>query len=564
MLKRAIRLLMLYILILATVFSALPLAYATPTDHPNTYKNTGNMRADIIGVALTQVGYYEGKNNDTKYGVWYGLNYRGWCGMFVAWCADQAGIPKAIIPKNGTTYPSDFNAKAYSGKNYRPQPGDLFFTPSGNGYSHTGIVYYLDGDYFYTIEGNTYHNNEPEGVYISRRKISDYVFGVPNYPVGDEHVYHAGYESAHPHKEYYRCDHCGDQYYTGKTKTSSSCQTCIVANCSHSYGKWKSSGSTQHTRSCTKCGKKETGNHSWDSGKTTKEPTCAKQGQTTYTCTGCGATRTATIAKLTTHTYGDWSFVNKTQHSRVCQVCSKKETANHKLADTWSSDRQGHWYACTDCQGKLQEEKHQFGALCDSPCQVCGYSLEGSHWYSADWETDDAEHWRICEVCDTPSSKAVHLYDNPCDGDCSICGYVRQVSHSFSTELRRDEAGHWRECEKCGLTQAVQRHQPGAAATEEHGQFCTLCGWELAPKLVHSHQYEPVSQDVLTHYMVCSCGERLAAEGHTWDAATLGCSVCGFSLKSSLPTLLLLCVVPATGVLFGLILLLHWMRRRFR
>ena len=109
--------------------------------YENTYKNTGNMRADIIGVALTQVGYYEGKNNDTKYGVWYGRNNLGWCGMFVAWCADQAGIPKSIIPKNGTTNPADFKAKVYSGKNYRPQQGDLFFSKSGSGYSHVGLVY---------------------------------------------------------------------------------------------------------------------------------------------------------------------------------------------------------------------------------------------------------------------------------------------------------------------------------------------------------------------------------------------------------------------------------------
>ena len=39
----------------------------------NTYRNTGNQRADIIGVALTQMGYRELPTNDTKYGDWYGL-----------------------------------------------------------------------------------------------------------------------------------------------------------------------------------------------------------------------------------------------------------------------------------------------------------------------------------------------------------------------------------------------------------------------------------------------------------------------------------------------------------
>lgn len=564
MLKRAASLLMLYCLILATVLSAVPLVHATPMDHPNTYKNTGNMRADIIGVALTQVGYYEGSNNDTKYGVWYGLNHRAWCGMFVAWCADQAGIPKSIIPKNGTTNPADFKAKVYSGKNYRPLPGDLFFSKNGSGYSHVGIVYYLDGDYFYTLEGNTYHNNGPEGVYIRHRKIADYDFGVPNYPVGDEHTYHIGYESAHPHKEYYRCDHCGDQYYTGKTQASSSCKTCIVAGCSHSYGKWTTSGSSQHTRSCTKCGKKESASHTWNNGKITKQPTCAKQGQTTYTCTGCSATRTASIPVLTTHDYGNWEYVNEKQHTRFCQVCSKKETAAHSISDTLTSDSNGHWYACTNCDGRLQEEMHSFGLECDSPCQLCGFSRQGGHLYSADWETDSSEHWRNCEVCHVPSPKTVHIFDNPCDGTCNICSYERQVVHSFSTHLRSDETGHWRECTQCGLVSDVKPHEPGAAATEEQPQLCSLCGWELAPKLLHTHNYKPTIQDALSHSMICACGAHLEDTGHTWDVATLGCTVCGFSLKGSLPTLLLLCAVPAIALLFCLILLLHWLKRRFR
>ena len=565
MLKRATRLLMLYILILTMVFSAVPLVRATPTDHPNTYKNTGNMRADIIGVALTQVGYYEGPNNDTKYGVWYGLNNRAWCGMFVAWCADQAGIPKSIIPKNGTTIPANFKVTVYSGKNFRPQPGDLFFTKNGSGYSHVGIVYYLDGDYFYTLEGNTYRNQEPEGVYIHRRKIADYDFGVPNYPVGNEHSYYVGYESAHPHKEYYKCDHCGDKYYTGKTKASSTCKECVVASCSHSYGKWTSSGSSQHTRSCTKCGKKEAASHTWDSGTTTKQPTCAKQGQTTYTCTKCSATRTASIPILTTHDYGDWEYVSEKQHTRRCQVCSKKETAAHNVTDTLTSDNNSHWYACTDCSGHIQEEKHSFGLECDSPCQICEFSREGSHPFSIDWEADSSGHWHNCEVCNVPSVKTVHIFDNPCDGICDICGYERQVAHTFSGELHSDEAGHWSECTQCGLVSEVNLHEPGAAATEQQPQLCALCGWELAPKLVHTHDYKPAVNNVLSHSMVCACGAYLEDEGHSWDIAALRCNVCGFNLmaKENLPTLLLLCAVPAIALLFGLILLIHWLRRRF-
>ena len=121
---------------------------------------------------------------------------------------------------------------------------------------------------------------------------------------------------------------------------------------------------------------------------------------------------------------------------------------------------------------------------------------------------------------------------------------------------------HWSECTKCGLASGANSHIPGAAATEEQPQLCALCGWELAPKLVHTHNYTPTVNDVLSHGMVCACGALLEDAGHSWEAATLCCSICGFSLKESLPTLLLLCVVPASALLFGLILLLHWLRRR--
>ena len=48
----------------------------------NTYTLTGNQRKDILGVALTQMGYMEGSHkglkngNDTKYGMWMGYEYQ--------------------------------------------------------------------------------------------------------------------------------------------------------------------------------------------------------------------------------------------------------------------------------------------------------------------------------------------------------------------------------------------------------------------------------------------------------------------------------------------------------
>ena len=68
------------------VLTCLPLTVMqADAAYENTYKNTGDQRADIIGVALTQVGYMEGSNNYTKYGVWFGHSNMAWGGAFVSW-----------------------------------------------------------------------------------------------------------------------------------------------------------------------------------------------------------------------------------------------------------------------------------------------------------------------------------------------------------------------------------------------------------------------------------------------------------------------------------------------
>jgi ribosomal protein L37E len=136
--------------------------------------------------------------------------------------------------------------------------------------------------------------------------------------------------------------------------------------------------------------------------------------------------------------------------------------------------------------------------------------------------------------------------------------------HTFSTHPNGDEAGHWSACTQCGLASESTPHIPGAAATEEQPQLCAICGWELAPKLVHTHNYAPTVKDALSHSMVCACGAHLEDEGHSWDVAALRCSVCGFSLKETLPTLFLLCIIPAIALLFGMILLIHRLKSRFR
>ena len=210
---------------------------AQAAEYHNTYVNTGNQRQDMLGVALGQMGYTEGDGNDTKYGTWYGLGYQPWCAMFLTWCARQADISEDVLGRSAVASPSEgyFDIPYYSGKNYTPIPGDLFFSDE---FTHVGLVYKVEGDNFYTIEGNSNALGEEDGFYVysNKRVIAEYYFGVPPYKGGDkEHTYVKGQDASHPHKTYYKCTTCGDKYYTGYTEKVAGCDSCLSCGCSASY-----------------------------------------------------------------------------------------------------------------------------------------------------------------------------------------------------------------------------------------------------------------------------------------------------------------------------------------
>ena len=171
--------------------------------YENTYTNTGNQIEDIIGVAMTQVGYKEGNSssqlsgttagsgNYTKYGAWYGINPGAWCAMFVSWCANQAGISTSVIPKHascdiGMSWFKNNGRWYYSaafGGSYTPKRGDIIYfgnNPSNlNDSTHVAIVTGVDSSKVYTVEGNKSNVCKT----YSYSLTDDYIFGygIPTY-----------------------------------------------------------------------------------------------------------------------------------------------------------------------------------------------------------------------------------------------------------------------------------------------------------------------------------------------------------------------------------------------
>jgi hypothetical protein len=176
----------------------------------------------LINIALAEVGYLEkrsadkldsktdnaGSKNFTKYardmmkynaGIF--VNGYPWCDTFVDWCfttafgAEQA--EKMLFGWSAYTPTSSGyfkNKKQWHTKN--PKKGDVIFFKNASGIiCHTGIVYKVDTDSVYTVEGNTSTASGvvDNGGSVAKKKYAltyDRIagYGRPKYPEKKEEV----------------------------------------------------------------------------------------------------------------------------------------------------------------------------------------------------------------------------------------------------------------------------------------------------------------------------------------------------------------------------------------
>ncbi len=141
------------------------------------------------------------------------------------------------------------------------------------------------------------------------------------------------------------------------------------------------------------------------------------------------------------------------------------------------------------CKDKKDFAAHKPGAAATETkaqtCTVCSYVIKAAtghtHKYDTKWTTDNEGHWYACSGCNERKDFAEHAFDNACDADCNICSHTRTVSHIYKTEWSSDGEKHWHECSGCGEKADEAAHTPGAEATATTAQTCTACGYELTP-----------------------------------------------------------------------------------
>lgn len=253
-----------------------------------------------------------------------------------------------------------------------------------------------------------------------------------------------------------------------KTYTCESCpatKTESVAKKQHKYSNWTNCSNTQHEKVCEYCNDSVKENHAWDKGTITKDPTCAQEGEKTYKCSKCSATKTESIAKTNDHTYGNWNRHDDNSHSKTCSLCKDTVLNNHKwnagvVTRKPTCSQEGvKTYTCTDCKATKTESikmgEHTFDNACDTKCNNCDYVRTIKHNYSSKWFTTSDSHEHRCTVCGTPTDIAKHVASDwivdkqPTDKtagkqhiECTICKYVMDEEVIPSTGCKHGSGTH--------------------------------------------------------------------------------------------------------------------------
>ena len=166
--------------------------------------------------------------------------------------------------------------------------------------------------------------------------------------------------------------------------------------------------------------------HSFGEWEIKKDATCKEPGKKERKCTGCDEVESEEIAKLTTHTYGDWVETPATckddgKKERVCTVCGNKETETLPKITTHTF---GDWEETpATCKDDGKKER---------VCTVCGEK-----------ETEilpkTTEHNFVDAADQTGAVEPTCKEDGVVITECSVCGIKstrvapKLETHSFSS-----------------------------------------------------------------------------------------------------------------------------------
>ena len=182
----------------------------------------------------------------------------------------------------------------------------------------------------------------------------------------------------------------------------------LLCSCQHEhyYNDGYSYDEVNHWHNCSGCGEKaDLAEHTWDEGTVTTRPTEEAEGEKTFTCTVCGATKAEKLDKLEPDHTHDYTIAGKddTYHWNEC-VCGAKQ------------DQEAHVWG----EGEIVKQPTVSEAGLRRFTCTCGATKDEqidklpqhTHTYSDSWTKDADYHWHAatCEHTTEISGKQAHSW----------------------------------------------------------------------------------------------------------------------------------------------------------
>lgn len=182
-------------------------------------------------------------------------------------------------------------------------------------------------------------------------------------------------------------------------------------------------------------------------------------------------------------------FSYENDSTPVSATSQNNSTANlvvckHNWNSTWSSDSFSHWHDCSICKVKGDIAAHTY----DQQVKTKAYEKSSATCLSG------TTYYMSC-VCGAKGADTFEIGNKDPDNHSGI----------LNNNWKSNDTNHWKEYSCCGAHAEEAAHTPGPAATEDAPQLCTVCSYELAPALEHTHVWGAwISNGDGTHTRTCS------------------------------------------------------------
>lgn len=182
-------------------------------------------------------------------------------------------------------------------------------------------------------------------------------------------------------------------------------------------------------------------------------------------------------------------FIYENDSTPVSATSQNSNTANlvvckHNWNSTWSSDSFSHWHECSICKGKGDIAAHTY----DQQVKTKAYEKSSATCLSG------TTYYMSCG-CGAKGADTFEIGDKD------------PAHHSgiLNNDWKSNGTNHWKEYSCCRAHAEEAAHTPGPAATEDAPQLCTVCSYELAPALAHTHVWGAwISNGDGTHTRTCA------------------------------------------------------------